>query len=212
MALQSSGQISLNDIHVEAGGTTGTQASINDSDIRGLISAAANSQMTFSSFYGASASIGQILSGNQSVTTIGYSQSHELLHVNANAANRVGYATGSPFTLNGRTTHTEGLALNIINDWTLTLVDGVASTGATSHPANSGWSTVTLSGNGYTYSFNRASASTFTNVPSTYKYNGSTISNVSAARWTWTSSDHSNGTTNPFPSTNNTTFFTLSLS
>ena len=50
MALQSSGQISLNDLHVEAGGSTGTQASMNDTDIRGLVSAAANSQMTFSSF------------------------------------------------------------------------------------------------------------------------------------------------------------------
>jgi hypothetical protein len=57
MALQTSGQISLNDLHVEAGGTSGTQASMNDSDIRGLVSAAANSQMTFSSFYGASSSI-----------------------------------------------------------------------------------------------------------------------------------------------------------
>ena len=54
MPLQSSGQISLNDLHVEAGGTTGTQASMNDSDIRGLLNAAANSQMTFSGFYGAS--------------------------------------------------------------------------------------------------------------------------------------------------------------
>lgn len=57
MALQSSGQISLNDLHVEAGGTSGTQASMNDSDIRGLLNAAANSQMTFSGFYGASSSI-----------------------------------------------------------------------------------------------------------------------------------------------------------
>lgn len=54
MPLQSSGQISLDDMHVEAGGTSGTQCSMNDSDIRGLVSAAANSQMTFSSFYGAS--------------------------------------------------------------------------------------------------------------------------------------------------------------
>ena len=54
MALQSSGQISLDDLHVEVGGTSGTQCSMNDSDIRGLVSAAANSQMTFSSFYGAS--------------------------------------------------------------------------------------------------------------------------------------------------------------
>lgn len=54
MPLQSSGQISLDDLHVEAGGTSGTTCSLNDSDIRGLIGAAANSQMTFGSFYGAS--------------------------------------------------------------------------------------------------------------------------------------------------------------
>ena len=54
MALQSSGQISLNDIHVEAGGTTGTQAALNDSDIRGLISASSASEMEFADFYGAS--------------------------------------------------------------------------------------------------------------------------------------------------------------
>lgn len=37
MALQTSGAISLNDIHIEAGGTTGTSASINDADIRAMI-------------------------------------------------------------------------------------------------------------------------------------------------------------------------------
>ena len=54
MPLQSSGQISLDDLHVEAGGTSGTECSMNDSDIRGLVGASANSQMTFGSFYGAS--------------------------------------------------------------------------------------------------------------------------------------------------------------
>ena len=54
MALQSSGAISLNDIHVEAGGTSGTQASLNDADIRGLISKASGNQMSFSEWYGAS--------------------------------------------------------------------------------------------------------------------------------------------------------------
>lgn len=54
MALQSSGAISLNEIHVEAGGASGTQASINDSDIRGLISKASGAQMSFSEWYGAS--------------------------------------------------------------------------------------------------------------------------------------------------------------
>ena len=36
MPLQTSGAISLNDIHVEAGGTSGTTCKINDSDIRSL--------------------------------------------------------------------------------------------------------------------------------------------------------------------------------
>ena len=34
MPLPSSGTISLDQMHVEAGGTSGTQCSINDSDIR----------------------------------------------------------------------------------------------------------------------------------------------------------------------------------
>ena len=55
MALQSSGQISLNDIHVEAGGTSGSQASINDSDIRALIGKSSGASMSFSEWYGASA-------------------------------------------------------------------------------------------------------------------------------------------------------------
>lgn len=55
MALQSSGAISLDDIHVEAGGTTGTLASINDSDIRDLISKTAGTSMAFNEWYGASA-------------------------------------------------------------------------------------------------------------------------------------------------------------
>lgn len=54
MPLQSSGAISLNQIHVEAGGTSGTQASINDADIRGLIDKASGVQMSFSEWYGAS--------------------------------------------------------------------------------------------------------------------------------------------------------------
>ena len=46
MALQTSGAISLNDIHVEAGGTTGTQASLNDTDIRGLTPASGSTIST----------------------------------------------------------------------------------------------------------------------------------------------------------------------
>ena len=34
MALPTSGALSLNAIHIEAGGSSGTQASLNDADIR----------------------------------------------------------------------------------------------------------------------------------------------------------------------------------
>lgn len=60
MALQTSGAISLDDIHVEAGGSTGTQCSINDSDIRSLdeasgktINNTTNTTIDFDDFYGA---------------------------------------------------------------------------------------------------------------------------------------------------------------
>ena len=54
MPVPSSGAISLNDFHVEAGGTSGTTASINDADIRGLISKASGVTMSFNEWYGAS--------------------------------------------------------------------------------------------------------------------------------------------------------------
>ena len=57
MALQTSGAISLNQIHVEAGGASGTQASLNDSDIRDMIGKASGAQSSFNEFYGASSSI-----------------------------------------------------------------------------------------------------------------------------------------------------------
>lgn len=67
MALQTSGAISLNDIHVETGGTSGTQVSINDSDIRGLVGKASGVSMSFSEWYGASAvAVGTVtIVGNQ---------------------------------------------------------------------------------------------------------------------------------------------------
>ena len=56
MALQNSGAISLDDIHVEAGGTSGTSASINDSDIRDMIDKSDGATASFDEYYGASSS------------------------------------------------------------------------------------------------------------------------------------------------------------
>jgi hypothetical protein len=70
MPLQSSSAISLNDIHVEAGGSSGTTATINDSDIRGLISKASGATMSFNEWYGASA--GQDIVVTQGSATTAY--------------------------------------------------------------------------------------------------------------------------------------------
>ena len=58
MALPLNGTISLNDIHIEAGGATGDECTLNDADIRALLSPtpASGSEMDFSDWYGASAS------------------------------------------------------------------------------------------------------------------------------------------------------------
>ena len=57
MTLPSSGTISLNQIHVEAGGSSGSTASINDSDIRVLIGKSSEASMSFNEWYGASREI-----------------------------------------------------------------------------------------------------------------------------------------------------------
>ena len=53
MALPASGAITLNEIHVEAGGTSGTSCFLNDSDIRALIGKGEEAQMFFNEWHGA---------------------------------------------------------------------------------------------------------------------------------------------------------------
>ena len=75
MALQNSGQISLNDIHVEVGGNSGTQVSFNDADVRDLISASSESEIEMADFYGASSQI--IMSSAGAIN--GYEQQKEIV-------------------------------------------------------------------------------------------------------------------------------------
>ena len=62
MTLQTTGTISLNDVHIELGGTTATTVSLNDADIRGLTAATGKTinstlatEISFNDLYGASA-------------------------------------------------------------------------------------------------------------------------------------------------------------
>jgi len=69
MTLPSSGAISLNQIHVEAGGSSGSQASLNDSDIRAMIGKGNNAQNRFNDYYSVSASTPSISYRGRSTTT-----------------------------------------------------------------------------------------------------------------------------------------------
>tara|TARA_R100000278_G_scaffold64922_1_gene52097 strand:- start:170 stop:454 length:285 start_codon:yes stop_codon:yes gene_type:complete len=91
MPLQSSGSISLNEIHIEAGGTSATQASLNDSDIRGLIGKSSGAQMSFSEWYGATAEVvltsGGTINGQaqrQEITVSDYIDSGGTLRIPSN--------------------------------------------------------------------------------------------------------------------------------
>tara|TARA_B100000963_G_scaffold283423_1_gene252124 strand:+ start:44 stop:1129 length:1086 start_codon:yes stop_codon:yes gene_type:complete len=54
MGLQSSGAISLDDLHVEVGGTSGTTCSLNDPDIRALIDVGDSAGQSIQQYYGKS--------------------------------------------------------------------------------------------------------------------------------------------------------------
>ena len=71
MALQTSGAISLNQIHIEAGGTSGTTVSLNDSDIRSL-GGVASGAIDFADFYGASLTH-TLVQGSNGGINFGYS-------------------------------------------------------------------------------------------------------------------------------------------
>ena len=91
MPLQSSCAISLNEIHIEAGGTSATQASLIDSDIRGLIGKSSGAQMSFSEWYGATAEVVLTSGGNvngqaqrQEITASSYISSGGTLRIPSN--------------------------------------------------------------------------------------------------------------------------------
>ena len=55
MPLPSSGQITIDQIHIEAGGSSASQAAINDADIRDMIAKGSGAQNAFNEYYGVSA-------------------------------------------------------------------------------------------------------------------------------------------------------------
>ena len=169
MALQTSGMISLNDIHVEAGGSSGTACTINDADIRGLIGKSSGAAMDFADWYGASNVI-----DTQTVTVGLFS-----ITVYGSTSNTRGFSAGitgsiSDGTCNFKSGATiEYLAYSDQNGTTNKEVqfrlDG--------NHSNSGFTTMSVAGTNYA----RTSAS--------YVYSGGN------SYWRWTVSSNPFGTT-----------------
>jgi hypothetical protein len=170
MALQTSGMISLNDIHVEAGGSSGTACTINDSDIRGLINKSSGAAMDFADWYGASAAV-----DTQTVTVGLYS-----ITIYGNTSNIRGFSTdvSTGSISDGTCNFKSGATIEYLaySDQNGNATKQVQFRLVGNH-SNSGFTTMSVAGTNYA----RTSAS--------YIYTGG------RSYWTWSSSTNPFGTT-----------------
>lgn len=98
MALPASGAISLNQLHVEAGGTSGTACSMNDADIRDIGDFSANTARGLNAWYGKKAKwVISMTTGQTTVNTAGSD------YVAANTERYRGYNSSSGTRPNGTT-------------------------------------------------------------------------------------------------------------
>lgn len=181
MPLQTSGAISLNDLHVEAGGTSGTQASINDSDIRALISKASGAQSTFSGFYGASSSI---LSTTMTIGTFDNSVNYGGVNYGYNDHTKSALFTNSWGSMANRSVNSiqSGAIISQLNYNNLggtiqfILSDNTAM-------SNSGWTSITIGST----TINRTAASFVQQTTTISGYGHKSV-------WTWSAQ----GSTSPY--------------
>ena len=180
MPLQTSGAISLNQIHVEAGGSSGTQASINDSDIRALIGKSSGATMSFSEWYGASSGYSATMTVGSLIITGQYTGSS---NYGFNDHTRSGLFTSSwgsltnvsaaAFSNSGsrvaHLAHSSLLGLRLVVDDNTTV-------------PNSGWSTLTIGSTSYS-----RTAASF--VSGSNAGQGTNNSQGQKGTWTWSGSN-----------------------
>lgn len=159
MALPSSGAISLNQMHTEVGGTSGTTVSLNDSDVRGLISKASGAQMSFNEWYGASA-----VSNWSATMTVGNATSFKIQNYGYFVGSFVGVAYGS--ITDSTVDNYSGSPTLVSLSWSAIYMLTLQITG---NNANSGWSTLTIG------------STTFSRTSATYSY----VSSNNHTQWSW---------------------------
>ena len=163
MTLATSGAISLNQMHTEAGGSSGTIASINDSDIRALIGKGSGATMSFSEWYGASSSL------DTQTVTVGVNS----LTIYGNTYNSYGYPAGNGSISDGTCNFKSGASIFQLNYFEVNGTYGTYNKqiyfALTGNHANSGFTTMSVAGTNYA----RTSA--------TYSYSSGT----SRSLWLW---------------------------
>lgn len=180
MALPLSGNpMSLNQIHVEAGGTTGTTVSINDADIRGLTAATGytiptgnQTEIQFGDFFGASASWSTTMTtgnflGKFCIKSCSYWNGYGYVLRETYTYSNITYMRSTPINdLQWTSTATEGSLTDTTFDtlsnskiiglyWNPGLIsDDALYFSIAGHHANSGFSTITIGSS----TFNRSNA------------------------------------------------------
>lgn len=216
MALQSSGAISMSQIRNEWGSSYALGSYYRGSLPSGRTNYGnipSSGAISFSNFYGTNSAVAsfQIASGNSSYRAPNQYVTEERKLGRVNGFVLVGYATPTTFTMNGVASQWFNLQYGVSNStYSLTLLhlqNGVAlgqPNPTSGFPSNSGWTSVVLSGNGSSRTFNRTSAVSYFTATAGFTQ-GSTIMIYPAATWQFT------GISNIFPASNNTTNFTVTM-
>jgi hypothetical protein len=164
MALQSSGTISLNDVHLELGAASGSTISMNDADVRALAKVPSGSY-GMNSFYGKSASkdtritsVGRAFNANgpYKYGWAASSKSNYYHDENSTTAQSFGSISATTGLITSGTLHTIQVAKYYNTDDHLEI--------ASSRSSNGGWTSVTIYSSANTankYTFNRTNAFTF---------------------------------------------------
>ena len=180
MALQTSGAISFNDIHIEAGGTSGTTCALTDTDIRALIGKGLppSTSYSVSEWYGASA-------GYSATITIGTYTSPSSQYVASTFS--TGYhntAYGNPANSYGSITTDDASFFqagakiaDIVNNQTFRHLSFMIDDNA--DVPNSGWTTLQIG----SQSFSRTAATYSTGTQSTSI--GASNSQGRRTLWVW---------------------------
>lgn len=185
MPVPGSGTISINQFHVEAGGTSGTQCSLNDSDIRGLIGKGSGVTMSFNEWYGASASIpdfSQTMTFGQIVTVTG-TQYAQIQYLNRGYRNAQGITyDGQGNGTNGETTYGSITTQNS-NFFSNQVINRVRSNAQASGVGAAGFLLVGVSAqvtnNDTAFTQMVLNGSTYNRSAATYS------SNVNQSSWSW---------------------------